>query len=139
VADWDAVRKLGLAYPEVEESTTYGQPGLRVRRKLFAWMSPSEVGALCIRVDPDEKELLLESNADAYFTTPHYANYPALLVRFEHIGRDELAKRIEDAWLLRAPKRVVAEFLAEKMKDAVIEPATSGQRSEPGRLPRAAG
>jgi len=27
---------------------SYGQPGLRVRRKLFVWMSPSEVGrALC--------------------------------------------------------------------------------------------
>ena len=49
-------------------------------------MSPSEQGALCVRVDPDEKALLLESNPDAYFTTPHYATYPAVLIRFEHIG-----------------------------------------------------
>ena len=111
MADWETVRELGLAYPEVEESTSYGQPGLRVRRKLFAWMSPSETGALCVRVDPDEKELLLESNPDAYFTTPHYANYPAVLIRFEHIGHEELAERIEDAWLLRAPRRVADQFL----------------------------
>jgi len=90
---------------------SYGQPGLRVRRKLFVWMSPSEVGALCVRVDPDEKELLLESNPNAYFTTPHYASYPAVLVRFEHITDEELAERIEDAWLLCAPRRVVGEFL----------------------------
>jgi len=128
VADWETVRKLGLAYPEVEESTSYGQPGLRVRRKLFAWMSPSEVGALCVRVDPDEKELLLESNPTAYFSTPHYANYPAVLIRFEHITGDELAERIEDAWLQRAPKRVVDEFL-EKVERAGIEPATSGLQS----------
>jgi len=111
VADWETVRELGLAFPEVEESTSYGQLGLRVRRKLFAWMSPSEVGALCVRVDPDERELLLESNPNAYFTTPHYANYRAVLIRFQHVTGEELAERIEDAWLLRAPKRVVDEFL----------------------------
>ena len=111
MADWETVRELGLAFPEVEESTSYGQLGLRVRRKLFAWMSPSEVGALCVRVDPDERELLLESNPNAYFTTPHYANYRAVLIRFQHVTGEELAERIEDAWLLRAPKRVVDEFL----------------------------
>ena len=111
MADWETVRELGLAYPEVEESTSSGQPGLRVPRKLFAWMSPSEPGALCVRVDSDEKELMLESNPDAYFTTAHYASYPAVLIRFEHIGREELAERIEDAWVLRAPKQVVDQFL----------------------------
>jgi len=134
VADWETVRELGLAFPEVEESTSYGQPGLRVRRKLFAWMSPSEVGALCVRVDPDERELLLESNPNAYFTTPHYANYPAVLIRFQHITGEELAERIEDAWLLRAPKRVVDEFL-EKVERAGIEPATSGLQSDPVQSP----
>ncbi len=134
MADWETVRELGLAFPEVEESTSYGQPGLRVRRKLFAWMSLSEKGALCVRVDPDEKELLLESNPKAYFTTPHYANYPAVLIRFQHITGEELAERIEDAWLLRAPKRVVDEFL-EKVERAGIEPATSGLQSEPVQSP----
>ena len=77
-------------------------------------MSPNEHGALCVHVDPGEKELLLESNPEAYFTTPHYAGHPMLLVRFEHIDRDELGQRIEDAWLLRAPKRLVDEFVARE-------------------------
>lgn len=72
---------------------------------------PERSRALCVRIDPDEKALLLESKPDAYFTTPHYANYPAVPIRFEHIGREELAERIEHAWLLRAPKRVVDQFL----------------------------
>ena len=75
-------------------------------------MSPNEQGALCVHVDPGEKELLLESNPEAYFTTPHDAGHPMLLVRFEHIDWDELGQRIEDAWLLRAPKRLVDEFVA---------------------------
>lgn len=107
MADWATVREIGSTFPGVEEGTSYGLPALRVGKKLFVWMSPNEYGALCIRVDPDEKELLLESNPQAYFTTPHYTSYPTLLVRFEHIALPELRQRIEDAWLLRAPKRLV--------------------------------
>jgi hypothetical protein len=111
VVDWQTVRELARAFPGVEESTSYGRPALKVRGKLFAWMSPSEEGALVVRVDPEEKELLLETHPEAYFTTPHYAGYPMLLVRFEHVDRVELEARVEDAWLLRAPKRLVDEFL----------------------------
>jgi hypothetical protein len=85
-----------------------------VRKKLFTWMSPSEHGALCVHVDEGEKDLLLEASPDAYFTTPHYAGHPTLLVRLEHVDRDELGQRIEDAWLLRAPKRLVDEFVSRE-------------------------
>jgi hypothetical protein len=83
-----------------------------VRKKLFAWMSPSEHGSLCVHVDLGEKELLLDASPDAYFTTPHYAGSPTLLVRFEHIDRDELGERIEDAWVRCAPKPLLDEFVA---------------------------
>ena len=77
-------------------------------------MSPNEQGALCVQVDPAEKELLLESDPDAYFTTPHYAGHPMLLVRLERIDQGVLGQRIEDAWLLRAPKRLADEFVARE-------------------------
>ena len=35
-----------------------------------------------------------------------------LLVRMDRIERPELAERIEDSWLLRAPKRLVDAFVA---------------------------
>jgi hypothetical protein len=85
-----------------------------VHGKLFAWMSrPRDGGTLAVRVDRDEKQLLLESRPDLYFTTPHYDGYPAVLVQLDTIGRDDLAERLEDAWLTRAPKRLAAQFLAE--------------------------
>ena len=34
-------------------------------------------------------------------------------VRLELIDRDELRERLEDAWLIQAPKRLAAEFLAD--------------------------
>jgi hypothetical protein len=113
MADWETVRELAGRFPGVEDSTSYGESALKVRGKLFVWMSPNReaVGALAVRVDPDEKPLLIDSNPDVYFETPHYHGYPIVLVRLEKIARDELAERIEDAWLLRAPKRLAAEYL----------------------------
>jgi hypothetical protein len=112
VVDWETIREIALSLPEVEEATQ-GRPAFRLRGKLFAWMSrPRDGGTLAVRVDPDEKQLILDSRPDVYFTTPHYEGYPAVLVRLEQIGLEELRERIEDAWLTRAPKRLAAEFLA---------------------------
>jgi hypothetical protein len=115
VADWNTVRSLAGSFPGAEESTTYGQPAFKVGGKLFAWISPDRHadGALALRVDPGEKPLLIESAPDRYFETSHYDGHPIVLVRMARIGRKELHERIEDSWLLRAPKRLVDEFAAE--------------------------
>jgi hypothetical protein len=115
VPDWDTVREIADALPGAEESTTYGKPAFKVGGKLFTWISPDRHagGALAVCVDPDEKELLLESD-DAYFQTPHYDRHPIVLIRLEHISREQLEERIEDAWVLRAPKRLVDTYVAER-------------------------
>ena len=113
MADWDTVREVALALPEVEEDTSE-RPMFRVRGKLFAWRSRErDGGGLAVRVERDEKRLILESNPDVYYCSPHYEGYPGVQIRLELIERDELAERIEDAWSIQAPKRLVAEFLAE--------------------------
>ena len=71
-------------------------------------------GELAIRVEREEKPLILDSNPEIYFETPHYASYPGVLVRLEAIGREELEERLEDAWLIQAPKRLAAEYLAAR-------------------------
>ena len=110
---WKTVRTLALALPEVEEEPGE-RPGWRVRGKLFAWRSRVRDGdTLGIRVDRDEKPLLLESRPDLYFVTPHYDNYPAVLVNLDAINGAELRERLEDAWLIQAPKKLAAAFLAD--------------------------
>jgi hypothetical protein len=110
MADWETVREIALALPEAVDASG-SRPAFRVRGKLFAWKSRDrDGGALAVRVDADEKQLILASNPDVYFETPHYHGYPAVLVRLEQIQRDELAERIEDAWLTRVPKRLAAEL-----------------------------
>jgi hypothetical protein len=112
VAGWNDVRAIVSRFPEVEESSE-GRLAWRVRGKLFCWQARDrDGGGLAVRVERDEKELILDANPDVYFTSPHYRGYPAVQVRLEAIDHDELAQRLEDAWLIKAPKRLAAEFLS---------------------------
>jgi hypothetical protein len=110
VVDWVTVRELALALPEVEE-VLGDRPSFRVRGKGFAWMSRErDGGTLAVRVDRDEKPLMLDARADLYFETPHYAGYPAVLIHLDAIDRAELEERLEDAWLIQAPKKLARTF-----------------------------
>jgi hypothetical protein len=114
VADWDTVSELALAFPEVEAATS-SRITFAVRGKGFAWEARErDGGGLAVRVDRDEKELILESNPDVYFTSPHYTGFPAVQIRVEAIEREELRERLEDAWLIQAPKRLAAAYVAER-------------------------
>jgi hypothetical protein len=114
VAEWADVREIVSGFPEVEESSQ-GRASWRVRGKLFAWEARGrDGGGLAVRVDRDEKQLILDANPDVYFSSPHYRGYPGVQVRLELIDRDELRERLEDAWLIQAPKRLAAELLGER-------------------------
>ena len=107
--EWDEVRDLALELPEVEVSTSWGHPSLKVRGKWFAGMSPHKeaAGALVIRCDPDERPLMLAGEPELFHVTPHYENYPrVVLVRLETATAEVLRDRLEDAWqIARALRR----------------------------------
>lgn len=60
------------------------------------------------------KEALLADASEIYFTTPHFDGYPAVLVRLDAIGLEDLDEVITEAWLARAPKRLVTAYLDER-------------------------
>jgi hypothetical protein len=126
MATWEDVRRLALALPETEERTSGdGLLQWRVKDKLIAWERPLRRGDLEALGDaapqgpilgarvPDlgAKEALLGDDPSIYFTTPHFAGYPAILVRLDEIGQSDLDELVTEAWLCRAPKRVVADYL----------------------------
>ena len=105
MASWADVVALGTALPEVEESTWFGTPALRVRGKSFCRLKDEDEGILVIQVvDLEDKEALLRSDPDVFFTTPHYDGWAYVLVRLDRVGREQLAELVEDGWRIRAPK-----------------------------------
>lgn len=126
MASWDEVRQIALALPETDEGASYdGVLAWRVKDKLFAWERPLGRADLAVLGDaapagpilaarvPDlgAKEALLADAPDVYLTTPHFAGYPAILVRLDRISRTDLHELLVEAWLARAPKRLAAAYL----------------------------
>jgi hypothetical protein len=57
-----------------------------------------------------EKEMLLRSDPEKFFTEPHYNGFPAILVRLPAVDVDELAEMLTDAWRCHASRALVKEF-----------------------------
>lgn len=107
---WDDVVAIAEGYPEVEETTSWGTPSLKVKGRFFARLRTESEGGLAIVCDAAEKAALLASGDEAYYTTPHYDGYGMILVDLEKVDRERLSELVEDAWLIKAPVRVRKAF-----------------------------
>ena len=113
---WEDVVEIGSRFPGLETATSYGTPSLKVRGKFICRMR-TKPDALVMRVvHMGEREALLQSDPETFFSTPHYDGYPAVLIHLDKIDPTELAELIEDAWRLQAPKRLIAQY-----DDAITE------------------
>jgi hypothetical protein len=63
-----------------------------------------------LRIDLFRRELLLGSDPEAFFVTPHYKNYPGVIVRLSTVDQKQLKDLLVDAWRLAAPKRLVRDW-----------------------------
>ena len=110
MATWDDVVAIATRFPGVEAGTSYGTPSLKVRGKFMCRLR-TDPDALVVRVlDLGDREALMQGKPKTYFSTPHYDGYPYVLVRLNAVTKKELAELLEDAWRIRAPKRLVAEY-----------------------------
>ena len=129
MATWEDVRRLALALPETSEELSRDLRQWRVKDKGFVWERPLRRGDIEALGDaaPDgpilgarvehlgAKEALLADDPGVFFTTPHFDGYPAILVRLERIGLEDLNEVIVEAWLARAPKRLAKAYLEESL------------------------
>jgi len=99
--NFDTVRAIAKGLPDVEDSTTYGSPSLKVRGKLLTCIAihkSAEPGSIAVRIDFDRRAELMEGDPDTYYLTDHYVNYPVVLVRLARIQPDALRDLLGMAW-----------------------------------------
>ncbi len=116
--------KVVLALPGTEASpgpgtlwlrgtAVFETPSVRVCGKILSrWRTEAE-GALAIRCDFLDRQILLQVQPDVFFLTDHYAHYPMILMRMERVSSAVLTDVIERAWRFVAPAKLV------KQRDAV--------------------
>lgn len=107
---WEDVVAIGRELPEAELSTWYRTPALRVAKKGFVRLRSESDGGLVVICDPDEKVALLASGNPAFYTTPHYDGYGAILVDLAKVDPQMLSVLVTRAWTLKAPARLRKQF-----------------------------
>jgi hypothetical protein len=103
---FERVRKVGLAFPDVEATIRYdGSPVLKAAGVFMAGLAshPSaEPGTLVVRME--ERVALLEDAPETYYVTDYYRPHPVVLVRLSRIDQDALRDLLSIAWRLTATK-----------------------------------
>jgi hypothetical protein len=94
------VESIGRTLPGVEVTTTWGQPTLKVRGKMFvcgASHKSAEPNTLVVMMDFADRDALVEDDPDTYYLKEHYVNYPCVLARLSRISTDALRDLIVGA------------------------------------------
>lgn len=114
------VRRIAQSLPEVKDSSDERALGLAVGGKAFAWTlleRPRPKArrepvpqVLAVRCTPADKESLLSASPEKFFSTDHYAGYPAVLVRLDLVDDAELTELLTDGWRCVAPKTLLQNW-----------------------------
>jgi hypothetical protein len=108
--EYKRVLAIALALPGVEESTSYGTPSLKVKGKIMSRLRTEAEGALALRCDFVDRQILLQAAPRTFFVTDHYRNYPMVLVRLNKVRLRELPDLLARAWRKVAPAKLIAEY-----------------------------
>lgn len=99
-------------WAEVEQSTSYSTPAIKVRGKLMARLK-EDGETLAIRATFQNREGLPQTQPaqPAVFSVPpHYGNSEMLVVYLPKVMPDLLREMLSHAWALAAPKSVLKSY-----------------------------
>jgi hypothetical protein len=99
-SSFKTVESIGRTLPDVEVTTLWGQPALKVRGKMFVAVAshPSaEPNTLVVMMDFADRDALVEEDPGTYYLKEHYVNHPCVLVRLSRVRVDALRDLIAGA------------------------------------------
>ena len=122
VATQNDVRRIALTLPETEETKDHFAFSVRNKGKLkgFAWVWMERINpkkarvanpaVVAIRVpNLGQRDALIAAEPKKFFTEPHYAGFPAVLVRLAEVTVADLRELLPTAWRTQAPRELTGE------------------------------
>lgn len=102
-----AVLKAASTLGNVEQSTSYGTPALKVNGKLIARLR-EDGDSLVVGTTFEEREEMMAADPETYYITDHYLKYPWVLVRLSRVHPDALRDLLARAWRLASASKDAA-------------------------------
>jgi hypothetical protein len=99
-SSFKGVESIGRTLPDVEVTTTWGQPALKVHGKMFVCIAShksAEPNTLVVMMDFADRDSLVEEDPGTYYLKEHYLNYPCVLVRLSRVRADALRDLVTGA------------------------------------------
>ena len=105
---WEDAVALALSLPGTELSTSYGNPAVKVAANGRAFLVTSHEAdtSFGVALDLDAVDLLMTTEPETYWQTPHYEGYPMVLVRYRAKDEQRVAETIRRSrdWAASLPK-----------------------------------
>lgn len=100
----NSLNRLRRLFGKHDLPCTDGDSTLAVEGAHFAHLL--DTATLALHCPVDQKVLLMEISPEIYFETDQHIGRDIMLVRLDRISDEELALRLHDAWIFRAPEKL---------------------------------
>jgi hypothetical protein len=87
------VETIGRTLPDVEVTTAWNTPALKVRGRMFVCLAShksAEPDTLVVMMDFAQRDALIEDDPKTYYLKEHYVGHPCVLVRLARVHPDAL-------------------------------------------------
>jgi len=105
---WDEAVAYALTLPGTELATSYGKPAVKVAANGRAFLVTSHATdtSFGLAIGIDAVDLLMATEPNTYWQTPHYEGYPMVLVRYVAKDEERVADTIRRSrdWTAGLPK-----------------------------------
>lgn len=84
---FESVRRAALSLPAVVAGTAWGYPAFRHNGSLFLCFR-KDLDSIAVRASFEERDQMIETDPETYYTTDHHRPYPWVLARISRLRPD---------------------------------------------------
>ena len=122
--------KIALSFDGAEKGLSVTHEAIVIGKSFFTRYRAEDNSAVIVVGSFDEREMLMEVEPETFHITPHYKNYPAVLVRLDKIGAQGLRGLLQYQWTKLTAKKAKKKPVAAQNKPAAAARATAGNKQQ---------
>jgi hypothetical protein len=105
MTSWSELESFALTLAGVTTAQSYGEPSLKLGKALLTRWRKADNSVVLKSVDPDERDMLIATRPQIFFTEAHYRGHDIVLARLDQAEIADIAPFVERTWLHLAGKR----------------------------------